>query len=366
MLDEVSVAPRLTRFLGRENRGQDFKQETAHESLRRGLDVDERIDLSIGLASSEKVGESRTGASNELAKDPTQLRVYGPLGQNRHDECATLPHQGKKLASEVPQHAVNRACCRPIEDGGARLERRVRSEDRREEVRLIGEVVIEQPFVHAHCPGDVANRCCPVAPLREHLQGRLQQLLAASGCPRVLLPSLFIHSLFTSLVSSLKNTPANAIKRDERVLLWYAGCSTPAAGSIRSALIARYLMDRGDQPGAPTVRHPQSLARSQMANERTFLAWLRTGLSMITVGLAAAQFLPRGFVLGIPAVSVMAVLLVAGGVFLAVVGWRHYETSVAALEGREFFPSHRPVAVAAGVVVIVGLIAIALVVFLHE
>lgn len=125
-------------------------------------------------------------------------------------------------------------------------------------------------------------------------------------------------------------------------------------------------MADSDQPDSAKARHPQSLARSQMANERTFFAWLRTGLSMITVGLAAARFLTSNIAFGIPLVSIMAVLLVVGGMFLAVVGWHHYNTSLAALEGRAFHPSHRPVAVAAGVVVAVGLIAIVLVVWLTK
>ncbi|MDM4722860.1 DUF202 domain-containing protein [Micromonospora sp. WMMA1363] len=32
--------------------------------------------------------------------------------------------------------------------------------------------------------------------------------------------------------------------------------------------------------------------RFSLANERTFLAWLRTGLALVAGGLAAAQFLP--------------------------------------------------------------------------
>lgn len=33
--------------------------------------------------------------------------------------------------------------------------------------------------------------------------------------------------------------------------------------------------------------------RFSLANERTFLAWIRTGLALIAGGLAAAQFLPE-------------------------------------------------------------------------
>ncbi len=36
---------------------------------------------------------------------------------------------------------------------------------------------------------------------------------------------------------------------------------------------------------------PDTRARTHMANERTFLAWFRTGLAVIALGIAAAQFL---------------------------------------------------------------------------
>ncbi len=37
----------------------------------------------------------------------------------------------------------------------------------------------------------------------------------------------------------------------------------------------------------------ESRARTHLANERTFLAWLRTGIALIGLGLAAAKFLAR-------------------------------------------------------------------------
>ena len=43
-----------------------------------------------------------------------------------------------------------------------------------------------------------------------------------------------------------------------------------------------------------------SRARTHLANERTFLAWLRPGLSLVAVGLAAAGFLPVDLVWGSP------------------------------------------------------------------
>ena len=36
---------------------------------------------------------------------------------------------------------------------------------------------------------------------------------------------------------------------------------------------------------------PDSRARTHLANERTYLAWFRTGITLVALGLAAAQFL---------------------------------------------------------------------------
>ena len=48
----------------------------------------------------------------------------------------------------------------------------------------------------------------------------------------------------------------------------------------------------GSEPGAARAGRadPDSRARTHLANERTFLAWLRTGLALIVLGIGAAQF----------------------------------------------------------------------------
>ena len=61
-------------------------------------------------------------------------------------------------------------------------------------------------------------------------------------------------------------------------------------------------------------------ARTLLANERTFLAWLRIGLSLVAAGLAVANFLPVGVIPGIPYVRIYAVLLVVSGTMLVVIG----------------------------------------------
>ncbi len=73
------------------------------------------------------------------------------------------------------------------------------------------------------------------------------------------------------------------------------------------------------QPVPPRV-DLDSRARTLLANERTFLAWLRTGLSLVAAGLAVASFVPIGVIPGIPYVRIYAVLLVLSGTLLVMIG----------------------------------------------
>ena len=38
---------------------------------------------------------------------------------------------------------------------------------------------------------------------------------------------------------------------------------------------------------------PDTRARTHLANERTFLAWFRTGVTLVALGIAAAELLGR-------------------------------------------------------------------------
>jgi inner membrane protein YidH len=49
-------------------------------------------------------------------------------------------------------------------------------------------------------------------------------------------------------------------------------------------------VSRGGHPGKPLGEEPD--ARFSYANERTFLAWIRTELGLMTAGLAITQLLP--------------------------------------------------------------------------
>lgn len=96
---------------------------------------------------------------------------------------------------------------------------------------------------------------------------------------------------------------------------------------------------------APPVRHdggvadlpqlfpddppPKGKIRTHLANERTFLAWSRTGFTMIALGLGAAQLLDRHVLLGVALDQLLAIVLVVFGLVLVVVGrWRYRSTAI--------------------------------------
>jgi putative membrane protein len=78
--------------------------------------------------------------------------------------------------------------------------------------------------------------------------------------------------------------------------------------------------------------------RFSLANERTFLAWLRTALALIGGGLAVAQFLPEHRLR-----IVIAVALLALGALVALRAVDHWARSEKAMrKGEALPPSHFP------------------------
>ena len=69
--------------------------------------------------------------------------------------------------------------------------------------------------------------------------------------------------------------------------------------------------------------------RFSLANERTFLAWIRTGLALIAGGLACAQFLPPLPIVHLREVIAVALLVLGGLVALrAVDHWARTERAM--------------------------------------
>ena len=108
---------------------------------------------------------------------------------------------------------------------------------------------------------------------------------------------------------------------------------------------------------------PDSRARTHLANERTFLAWLRTGLGLIVLGLAAAQFIEadRMLIPGLRTVSDFAAVLIISGAAMVLLGCVRYFRGRDQIEVAYFQPAGRGIAVATGFVVAIAAMALALV-----
>lgn len=98
--------------------------------------------------------------------------------------------------------------------------------------------------------------------------------------------------------------------------------------------------------------------RFSLANERTFLAWLRTALALVGGGLAVAQFLP-GHRLRV----VIAVSLFALGALVAIRAIDHWARSERAMRLGEALPPSRFPGILS-LIVAVGAIALLVATFL--
>ena len=100
--------------------------------------------------------------------------------------------------------------------------------------------------------------------------------------------------------------------------------------------------------------------RFSLANERTFLAWIRTGLALLGGGLAVAQFLPASLLRTALAVA----LMVLGGA-VAVRAVDHWSRTERAMRLDEDLPPSRFPALLA-LVIAAGTLLLVLVVALRD
>lgn len=108
-----------------------------------------------------------------------------------------------------------------------------------------------------------------------------------------------------------------------------------------------------------------SRARTHLANERTFLAWFRTGITLVALGLAAAQFLARDVSPGIPLVRGLSTIVIATGAFVALVGMWRYREGRRRIDAEAFEPARVSVAIMTGAALVVALLGIVFVWLLH-
>jgi putative membrane protein len=101
--------------------------------------------------------------------------------------------------------------------------------------------------------------------------------------------------------------------------------------------------------------------RFTLANERTFLAWIRTALGLIAAGVAAVALVPE---LGFPSGSyLVGMALVVMGTMLApaaVLRWRSVQRAMRA--GRDMPPTVIPLLLGVGLSLLSLLVAVLLVV----
>ena len=100
--------------------------------------------------------------------------------------------------------------------------------------------------------------------------------------------------------------------------------------------------------------------RFTLANERTFLAWLRTALALDAAGIAVVHLLPPLLVPGVRELAGVSLVVlgavVAGGAYSR---WRRYQQALR--EGRPLPPSRLP-AILVVALTVVSVLAVALLV----
>jgi len=123
-------------------------------------------------------------------------------------------------------------------------------------------------------------------------------------------------------------------------------------------------VDRDDEPpgGGRFDEHGDATRRTRLANERTYLAWWRTGLTAFAVSIGAGRLVPA--VAGGPQelYSAVGVLFAVIGILVIVYGRkRGREVDTAISEGRYQRADERVLSVIAGVAAIGGLLLIVLI-----
>jgi putative membrane protein len=113
----------------------------------------------------------------------------------------------------------------------------------------------------------------------------------------------------------------------------------------------------GDQREA-AGRPPQVDYRFLLANERTFLAYVRTALSLQVAGLGVLQFLTQGHA-GVR--ETLGTVLVLLGSFAGLVGYLRFRSNDRTIRAGRDMPTSRSPVVVASVVALLPLVAALLV-----
>jgi putative membrane protein len=128
------------------------------------------------------------------------------------------------------------------------------------------------------------------------------------------------------------------------------------------AAVASPDTDNEPSTGGRFDEHGDATRRTRLANERTYLAWWRTGLAAFAVSLGAGRLVPA--LAGGPQTlySIVGVLFAALGIVLIAYGRRRgREVDEAISEGRYRRADERLLTITAGLAAVGGLLLIVLI-----
>jgi len=112
-------------------------------------------------------------------------------------------------------------------------------------------------------------------------------------------------------------------------------------------------------PDASRELFDDALIRTHLANERTFLAWLRTAVVLLGVGLGAIALGGSGRFEEVVALALGGVAVVAA---LVMVVWAYatYADTTTSIERRRYHPPRAFIATATALIALTGIVVIAL------
>ena len=102
---------------------------------------------------------------------------------------------------------------------------------------------------------------------------------------------------------------------------------------------------------------PDSRARTHLANERTYLAWFRTGITLVALGLAGAQFLAPATPSGASLVRGISLFVIGTGAFVVLVGAYRYREGRRRIDAAVFQPAAVSILVASVAGIVAALLA---------
>jgi len=103
----------------------------------------------------------------------------------------------------------------------------------------------------------------------------------------------------------------------------------------------------------------KKLVKEHLANEQTFLAWLRTGIEVMAFGFVAIKF-------SLFASQIMGIILVATGTVMIVFAYFRYRKTMKQLRDGNFSYSGRLIAITAAVVILISSVLIYYLIFTSQ